>query len=132
MAEIQAMDDGFENRAADLARLRYEDDCCARAALANANRHQPAVVCVREQPVHNTAAMNDEAFDDIRRSFNKIRQAFDGYRQAFDGICEVLLQTVTAMEAEELAAQELATVATIDVAMRRPRTLRRWWLQCWR
>jgi hypothetical protein len=55
---------------ANLARLRYKDDCCARAALANANRHRPAVAHVRERPVH-TAALND-VIDDCRRSFDNL------------------------------------------------------------
>ena len=59
-----------QQREADLARLRYEDDCCARAALANANRHRPAVAHVRERPVH-TAALND-VIDDCRRSFDDL------------------------------------------------------------
>jgi hypothetical protein len=65
---------------ANLARLRYEDDCCARAVLANANRQQPAAVrvkdAIREQPVLDKAAI-DKAFDDIRQSFDDIRQIFD-------------------------------------------------------
>jgi hypothetical protein len=98
-----------QQREADLARLHYEDNCCARAALTNANRQQPAAVrvkdAIREQPVLNKAAIN-KAFDDIC-------QSFDDIRQTFDEICKELRRAVAltvtqSMDAEALAAQASA------------------------
>jgi hypothetical protein len=84
-----------QQREADLARLRYKDDCCARAALANTNRQQPAAVrvkdAIREQPVLDKAAIN-EAFDDIRQSFDDICQIFD---EICKELCQAVALTVT-------------------------------------
>ncbi len=89
--------------------MRYKDNCCACAALANANRQQPAAVrvknAIREQPVLDKAAIN-EAFDDIRQSFDDIRQIFD---KICKELCRAVALTVTqSMDAEALAVQALA------------------------
>jgi hypothetical protein len=91
-----------QQREANLAHLRYKDDCCARAALANANRQQPAAVrvkdAIREQPVLDKAAIH-EAFDNICQIFDKIRKE----------LCQAVALTVTqSMDAEALAAQASA------------------------
>jgi hypothetical protein len=98
-----------QQREANLARLRYKDDCCAHAALANANRQQPAAVrvkdAIREQPILDKAAI-DEAFDDICQSFDDIRQIFDEIRKELRRA--VALTVTQSMDAEALAAQALA------------------------
>ncbi len=53
-----------QQREANLTCLHYKDECCALVALANANHHQSAVVSIRVQSIHNTAAI-DERFHDV-------------------------------------------------------------------
>ena len=78
-----------QQREANLTCLHYKDECCALVALANANHHQSAVVSIRVQSIHNTAAI-DERFHDCCQSFNDILQAFVNYCQLIDDtICQI-------------------------------------------